>query len=269
MFALSSKRASVFNHLDVSNLSDRIVVSVRETPKVQTLFLSKKMMTKTGILACILACLSASSIAKPQVKTKDVIHSFQISSLYWHLNDPDWDNVWKRRNLIPEYQLSYKRYFVKARFFTLAPFERGNDGDIFNLTSEYVNGEEKVKDGAIIVRSYKTLDFVSGIRIPALQITTLQIGVGVSHRNGEETVGRRLNSSVVPDVSDNYIQSVNEWGGICEVDYSISFLKYLTSSLEIGYRFYPKSTGMLTFGIGVGVQIDHNLPFQSRKKGVE
>jgi hypothetical protein len=221
-------------------------------------------MKKAILMSICVVALVGDVIGQPiEKKLKPWSHTFRLSSIYWHLSDPDWNNLWTRRHLIPEYQIAYKRYALKARFFTLGPYIRARDEDmgILNLPTEIFDGKMRIKEGSVIERSYKMFDLMPEISVIEAGRHTLQVGLGASHRKGFEHVRHYDRTYNVPDVSADFIRPVNEWGAVSEISYSVSFLKYITSSLACGYHMYPTSTGMFTIGIGVGIQLRHKTPF--------
>ena len=217
-------------------------------------------MKKLLLFSFLLLAYEKSANAQPRAEPKPWSHKLEISSLYWHLADPDW-NFWQRRNLVPEYQLGYKRFFIKARFFTLGEYYEGDDFGIIYLPGESYAGGERPKEGAVIVRGYKTLDLVPQISVLRFNTHSILVGIGASHRQGIELIQRYNPLSTAPDVDESELKSINAWGVIAEASYSVGFLKYLTASLNMGYRAYPATTGMFTAGVGLGVQIHHQTPW--------
>ena len=182
---------------------------------------------------------------------KMIIHRLQIVGGFLHLSDPDWREIWVRKKLIPEYRLSYSRFSLTTRIFTLGDFFLGEDHGV---------GKVLFIDGAAIFRHYSTVDLVNSIDVYKTKDYALSLGVGPSHRHGSEQHFKYIPNQTTPDILNSYLRDTNEWGIIGEASLNVNYLKYAASSFAVSYRLYPNTTGMLTITAGFGLQIAHKTP---------
>jgi hypothetical protein len=220
-------------------------------------------MKRSIIILIIVFGLASNVEAKPNGKHNlPFTHKFQVSSMYWHLGDPDWKEVSGLANGCLQYQIGYRQYFIKARAFALAgpPLRSGSGAGIGHMVQD-PSSPSGIKDGAVIARmAYRTFDFVGSVALMKTHRHNLLVGLGATHREGSDLTYRYNPNSNVPDIMEGELININELGAIAEASYNVSFFKYLVASVDIGYRIYPKSTSMVTAGIGLGIQVSHIMP---------